>query len=128
MEITTTAYPKTADGAKLDPRTFTYDVNFGENLAEAIELHGEDVVFNIFKAQAVVKFQGFVRDKLSAVDKDSNQIINSDEDIESAVANWALPSGVRQKMSKLDKARKILVDLGYDEDTIADLLANKVSQ
>ena len=45
--------------------------NLGANLADAVRLFGEDVVFSIFRAQAVIKLQATVR---GVLDKAENAV------------------------------------------------------
>jgi len=42
-------------------REVEFDKSFGDNLQESSELYGEDVVYSIFYAQAVIKCQAKVR-------------------------------------------------------------------
>jgi hypothetical protein len=42
-------------------KELTVDYNFGENLAEAVKLFGEDVVFSLYRAKGVIIIQDLVR-------------------------------------------------------------------
>lgn len=60
-QYTATYNPKDEDGNALDPQTLNAEYNFGENLAEAVELFGEDIVHAHFRAHAVVSLQSRMR-------------------------------------------------------------------
>lgn len=94
------------------------EYDFGDNLNEATELFGADVVFSNFKASVTVTLQGFMRSQMKA-DKEGN--VKTDEEVIAAVAGW-LP-GQRTSRGK-SKAEK-LADLfkGMSEADIADLIS-----
>lgn len=66
---------------KTDERTLTVEgPDLGTDLQSARDLHGDDVVFARYKADAVVGFQGYIRGLMKALDKEGN-LKHTDEDI-----------------------------------------------
>lgn len=106
-------------------RSVEVEYNFGETLAEAVELFGEEVVFSRFKAAAVVDLQALIRRGLTPkTDKEGNEIesAKTDEEIAASVAEWK--PGVKQvtRKSKAEKIKDLVADMS-DEDREA-LLAS----
>ena len=117
-----------SNNADLGDRKLSVEVNFGKDLEEAKTLFGEDAVFNTFKAQAIVKLQAFIRTKLGAVSKETNDYTQTDAAIEADIENWALPTGSRQRVSKLAKIEKLCEQLGITGDQKEALLAKAREQ
>ena len=112
----------TANG-KLGARELIVQVEFGTSLAEAVEKFGEAVVFNTFKAQAIVKLQSFMRTKMEAITKeDPDNYANDDDAVRADIVNWALPTGTRTRVSKVEKARKLLEEMGIEGEQLEALL------
>ena len=86
--------------ADKDARQINFDYELGENLDAAVDLFGEEAVFNAAKKQIVVDLQSFVRRRLKSEDP-----VYSDEDILAAVAEWK--PGVRTTRGK-SKEEKML--------------------
>ncbi len=49
-----------------------FSIDLGDDLEDAIEKFGGDTVFGIFRAQAIVKAQGFARNKLDNLGEDES--------------------------------------------------------
>jgi len=76
------AFEMTAKSKKTG-REFTGSYDFGETLAEAVKIHGEDVVFSAYKAKGVILYQDLARRFL-------NDAGNTEEDVEAKMADWKL--------------------------------------
>lgn len=100
-----------------DARQFVCDYNFGENLDVAAETFGEENVFNLFKAQAKVQLQALIR-RLMNREKPGPA---SDEEIATAVGEWKPAAKVVNRVSKKEKAAKLLSGMSPEE--IAEILA-----
>lgn len=87
---------KVIDGNKVVVNT---EYNFGESLAEAVSLFGEEVVFDYFTANATVRLQAFVRTRIEAR--------KSEEEIQEEANGWK--PGVVQRSSK-DPKESIVKD------------------
>lgn len=87
--------------------TVAAEYDFGDNLAEAVELYGEEVVFSRYKSAAVIDLQSFMRGLIRQE--------KTPEDIATAVAEWK--PGVRKAAgkSKEEKARELLGGLSAEE-------------
>ena len=85
---------------------FTYD--FGDNLQDAISKFGEDVVFNLFKRQAIVDAQGVVR---RVMEKGG-----SPEEAQARLDEWK-PGVVkiRTGQSRMQKALKLFSSLSEEQ-------------
>lgn len=94
------------------------EYNFGDSLAEAIDLFGEATVFSNFKSACVVTLQGFMRGQMRA-DKEGNT--KSEEEVQTAVSGWAPGQRTTKGKSKAEKLRDLLQ--GMDGDQITALLA-----
>lgn len=98
------------------------EYDFGDNLEEAAERFGADVVFSNFKASCTVTLQGFLRGQMKA-DKDGNT--KTDEEVIAAASGWMPGQRTSRGKSKGEKLRDLLV--GMDESAIAELLAEAQS-
>lgn len=94
--------------AKLtDGEPVAVDYDFGDNLAQAVELFGEEVVFTRYKAAAVIDLQALMRNMIRAQ--------KTEDEIGEAVSEWK--PGVRQLKgkSKEERARELLGKLSAEE-------------
>ena len=89
--------------------TITFD--FGDNLEEAAELFGGDVVFSRFVSAATVDLQALIRRNLSSVDKDGNSTAKSESKIQALVADWKLGVYSRKRVSASEKAQRAIDNL-----------------
>ncbi len=78
-------------------------VNVGDNLAGAVEIAGEAVVYSIYKAQAVIAAQAQIRRYLTAN--------LSDVDIADKMAAWKPGIVTRSRKDPVTKATEIFNDL-----------------
>lgn len=58
-------------------RSVSFEKNFGENLEEARELFGDDVVFSMFEALAVIRCQAAARGTLNNPEKSEDEAVES---------------------------------------------------
>ncbi len=94
----------------------SYD--FGENLAEAEELFGADVVFSRFVAAATVDIQALIRRHLKeGVDKDGKVTseAKSEEEIVAIVAEYKPGTSTRTRVSATEKANRAIEKLSDEE-------------
>jgi len=89
----------------------TVEFDFGDNLAEASELFGDDVVFSRFVAAATVDVQALIRRHLSSEDKDGNSTAKSEEEIQSLVAEYKPGTSTRKRVSASEKAQRAIDNL-----------------
>lgn len=92
----------------------------GETLAEDEEIFGTDVVKQIFNAQAVIKAQNYVRQRLAAKNEDGSWKY-PDEEIFESFASWELTGGNRTTKSKAEKALDLMSDMTVEQ--IQELIA-----
>lgn len=85
---------------------FTYD--FGDNLQEAIEKFGEEVVYARFKAAVVVDVQGVARRLMSGKEPKKGKALQD------AINEWK-PGVQRSRKSKTEKALAILEGMSDEE-------------
>jgi len=98
MELTITcASPKTG-------RSVSFTKDFPSNLAEAQDVFGDELVFNIFKTQAVIKTQAAVRRVLDMSDEEGNPTKTDSEAIGAGI-NYtpSLTKGGGSRKSPIDK-------------------------
>ena len=92
--------------------------DFGENLAEAEELFGADVVFSRFCSAATVDIQALVRRHLKApTDKDGNVTgeAKTEEEIQAIVAEYKPGTSSRVRVSASEKAARAIEKLTDEE-------------
>lgn len=82
-------------------RALEFEKNFGGNLAEAVELYGEDTVYEVYFAQAVIKIQNAMRSMLDKAD-------NTAEAVLEAANNYVLGVQRRSTTSKLSDVEKLV--------------------
>ncbi len=100
-------------------REIDLNMKLGESLQEDIELFSEEVVKNIFDAQAVIKAQGAVRTRLAAKNEDGS-FKYTDEQVAEFFDSWKLTGGNRSTKSKSDKALDLMA--GMTAEQVSELL------
>jgi hypothetical protein len=100
--------------------TVSYD--FGDNLDEAVELFGEEVVFMRFKSAATIDLQALIRRHLGAKDKEGKPTPKSEEDIQKLAAEWTPGVQTRKRKTDKQKAEELLSKLPAAQ--LAELLAS----
>lgn len=90
------------------------EYDFGDNLGEAVELFGEDVVFSRFVAASVVDLQALIRRHLGG-EKPKTQ-----DEISKLVAEWKPGVSSRKRRSNKEKAEELIA--GMSEQEKAQLL------
>lgn len=96
-------------GTAEDSPSATVTFDFGDNLGEASELFGEDVVFSRFKSAATVDLQALIRRSLIGENP------KSEEDIQALVSEWKPGVSTRTRISAKEKATRA-VDALSDAD------------
>jgi len=104
--------------------TVSYD--FGDNLSEAVELFGEDVIFAKFKQAAIVDFQSVLRRHMFTVEGEGDSVtltaINSEDvAVNEAVADWK--PGVSTRVTKTPKEKAIAALKIMSPEEIEQMLA-----
>lgn len=108
MAVTEVSAKYTGNEEKqLQERTIKANYDFGENLAEAIEKYGEEVVFSNYARQAKVSIQAYIR---SQADQGK-----SDAEIQEALDSYKLGVVQRSGKSKVAKASELFANMS-DED------------
>ena len=97
-----------------DDRSLTFPLEIGQTVEENINLFGEDVVQSIFKAQAVIKAQAYVRSLMSAK-KEDGSLRYDDNEISEKFSEWKLTGGNRVVKSKEEKALELLQDMSPEK-------------
>ena len=111
-ELTTRA------GTTEDSRTLTVKYNRPENLAEATEMYGEEVVFSNAMASIVITMQGMIRRHLKGTEKSPAK---SDEEIQALVD--AYKPGVSTRQPKDPTANILKSFEGMDAEKRKDVIA-----
>lgn len=104
----------------------TVSYNFGDNLNEAIELFGEDVIFAKFRQAAIVDFQSVLRRHMFTEEDEGNSTVISDvssEDVAliEAVADWK--PGVTTRVTRSPKEKAMAALRGMSPEEIDQMLA-----
>lgn len=87
-------------------RSISIDYNFGANLAESIELFGEEAIFNGFVADGKVGLQAFVRARLGKTEEE----YMTDEQIIAEAEAWK-PGQRKQAADPMAKLQALLAKL-----------------
>ena len=95
-------------------REVSVPYSFGSNLDEAVSLFGHEVVFNRFKAAAVIDLQSLIRRGIRATNEDGTPKY-SDDDILAQAAKWA--PGIRSvnRKTKADKIKDMFKDMSEED-------------
>lgn len=104
---------------KKNDREIKLAMEMPEDINGCIEVFGADIVYSVFKAQAVVKAQSYVRGLLAA-ETESGEEVYSDQEIADKFSEWKLTGGNRQVKSKEDKLKDLTA--GMDPDELQALL------
>ena len=96
-----------------DSDSVEVEYDFGDNLQDAVEKFGEDVVFSRYKASAVIDLQSFIRGKIRQQMSAEGFSGDLDTDaIQEAVSEWTLGvKAQRSAKSAEEKARDLLARL-----------------
>lgn len=103
-----------------DSREVTVEYDFGSNLAEAIEKFGENVVFNRFKAAAVIDLQSGIRRHIKAKveDAEGNETAEdkyTDAQIQDWASNWKPGEKNINRKSKIDKVKDLYKGMSEED-------------
>ena len=105
-----------AVGNEENARKLDLSFDFGGSTARAVELFGEEAVYNGFIKGAKVALQGNVRAKLSLEGEDAK----TDDEILAEAADWKPGTRATRATSKTSKIEKLLE--GMEDDEKAALL------
>lgn len=100
------------------PREVSVKYNFGRNLAEAVQLFGEDVVFNRFESAATIDLQALMRRHMVDQTNKKGEVSSpakSDDEIRKLVANWRPGIKQIQRKSAKDKVKDLLSSMSPEE-------------
>lgn len=99
-----------------DSVTVTYEL--GEGLADAIELFGEDVVFNRFKSMAIIDVQAKCRSMMVDSTNKEGDVISkakSQGEIQEVLDNWKLGLKKVSRKSPKEKVLDLLSGMSAEE-------------
>lgn len=104
-------------GTEDDSPGATVQYDFGDNLAEAVERFGEDVVYSRFKAAAVVDLQALIRRHLDG------ETPKSESEIQALVSEWKPGVSSRKRRSTKEKAEELIASMSAaDRQALLDQL------
>ena len=98
-------------GTSDDAPSASVEFDFGDTLADAAELFGEDVVFSRFVSAATVDLQALIRRNLTLEEP------KSEEEIQELVAEWKPGVSTRVRVSASEKAQRAVDALSDAEKT-----------
>lgn len=102
----------------------TVEYDFGENLQEAVEMFGDDVVFSKFKAAATVDLQSVIRRNMfdEQGEGDDKTLIPVDaETVQERISDWR--PGVTTRVTKSPKEKALDAMKNMSPEEIKALLA-----
>lgn len=122
-ELTATRRPAD-DGTEFPDITVTYE--FGDNLTEAVDIFGEDVVFNRFKAMGTIDVQAKIRAAMvDTVNKEGEVVTKAknQEEIQEALDTWKLGVKAATRKSPKEKLMAMLENMTAEDKAafLADL-------
>lgn len=97
------------DGNEDSSPSATVEFDFGDNLGEATELFGDDVVYSRFKAAAVVDLQALIRRHLGG------EKPKSEAEIQELVSQWKPGISKRVRKSTKEKAEELISQMSDAE-------------
>lgn len=113
QNVTAVAKIKDKDGNQIEEVEGNVEYNFGENLDEAVEMFGSDVVFSNFKQSAVISCQARIRAALTAGKRDN--------DLQAVIDEWKPGVKTVTRKSAAEKLKDLLS--GKTPEEIAAILA-----
>jgi len=87
----------------------TVQYDFGDNLAEAVALFGDDIVFSRFKAASIVDLQALIRRHLDG------ETPKTEAEIQALVTEWRPGVTTRKRKSVKEKAEELFAGLSDSE-------------
>lgn len=102
----------------------TCNYDFGDDLASAVELFGDDVVYNKFKAAAVIDLQGVMRRamfKEEGEGEDKVLVPVDAEGVQKIVDEWK--PGVSNRVIRSPKEKALAALKGMSPEEIREMLA-----
>lgn len=108
-------------GKEEDSPSATVGYDFGDNLDEAVEKFGAEVVFSRFKSASIIDLQALIRRHLGAKDKEGKPTPKTQEEIQGLVDNWSPGAQTRVRKTDKQKAEELLEKLPAAQ--LAELLA-----
>lgn len=99
---------KTTESNEDNARSIDVDFDFGDTTARAVELFGEEAVYNQFVKGAKVSLQGFIRAKLADIEMTDDAILAS-------VTDWKPGTRTPRAVSKTSKLEKLLDGMTTEE-------------
>lgn len=110
------------NGTEEDSPSAEVEYDFGDNLAEAVALFGDDVVYSRFKAAAIVDLQALIRRHLDGEKPKTN------EEIQALVTEWKPGVTKRVRKSTKEKAEELFDSMSDDEKkALLESLMNKAA-
>jgi hypothetical protein len=105
--------PPTEVTATKDKKQVTVQYNYGADLAEAVKLYGEGVVFAHYKAKAVIVLQDLMRRKMAEG--------KTEEEVTAFAKEWK--PGLRVSTKKTPQEKVLAQFAGLPKEEQAKLLA-----
>ena len=99
--------------AKRENTELTFEINYPDNLLEAEEMYGPEVVFDVFKSGLDIRAQSAARSFLTKKDPDSKELLHTAKDVPGLMANWQPTKGTR-RLSETDRLKRAISDFSPD--------------
>jgi hypothetical protein len=112
----------TAFAGKEKERSLTIELPVPENLTEAVDMFTEKVVFDVFKAQYIIKAQAAGRGQLALEVKETGLAMKTDEDVVEYMKQWKLTGGNRSKLSPQERLKR--AGKGMSKEELLALIAD----
>lgn len=112
----------TANAGKEKERSLTIGLPVPDDLDEAKSMFSEKVVFDVFKAQYIIKAQAAGRGQLALEVKETGLPIKTDEEVLEYMKNWKLTGGNRSKLSPQERLKR--AGKGLSKEELLALIAN----
>jgi len=105
----------TANAGKEKERSLTITLPVPDDLTEAVEMFTEKVVFDVFKAQYIIKAQAAGRGQLALEVKETGLAMKTDDEVIEYMKNWKLTGGNRSKLSPQERLKRAGKGLSKEE-------------
>ena len=100
--------------------TLEFEIPYPETFAEAEEMYGVEIAFDIFKAGLDIRAQSAARGLLTQKDPETKELMHTAKDVPDLMKEW-VPSKSHRRLSEADRIKKAIGN--FSPDALREALA-----